>query len=86
MWASVAYSVLITLAQLTAVDAYTGDSVKASTGCTAGYNASSALLGSEDDGAKLASRKLGRTLLQDSSKLVALDVTYPDGTQPDYIP
>jgi hypothetical protein len=84
MWAAVAYSVLITLAHLT-VDAYTPDSVKASTGCT-GYNASGALLGSEDEGAKLASRKLGRTLLQDSSKLVALDVNYPDGTQPDYIP
>jgi hypothetical protein len=68
MWAAVAY--LLVGSHVT-VHAHTFDSVsesKDSTGCT-GYNASSALSPEDDQGAKLANRKLGRTLLQDSSKL-----------------
>jgi hypothetical protein len=69
-WAAAAY--LLITSSILAVDACTfGVVVEASTGSTAGYKTTSngtTALGSEDEGPKLANRKL----LQDSSKLVAL--------------
>jgi hypothetical protein len=72
MRAAVAYMLIIS-SQLEA-NAYTSDGVvEASTGCTGLHNTTSpGTLVSEDEGTKLANRRLGRILLQDSSKLVTL--------------
>jgi hypothetical protein len=69
VWGKSVWTVVacLVISALLAVDAYAFGSVEAPTGCM-GHNTSS-VLGSEDEGAKMANRKFGRTLLQDSSEI-----------------